>query len=105
MKKTVFPIMLAVSAAILAFSAAASANEVFDKNCAACHKGGGNLMNPAKDLTKDNLAKNGVNTPDAVKAIISNGKAPMPAFKASLDEKQIESVAAYVLEQAEKGWK
>jgi cytochrome c6 len=89
----------------LIFSGAASANDVFDKNCASCHKAGGNLMNPAKDLTKDNLAKNGVATLDAIKAIVSNGKAPMPAFKASLDEKQIDSVSAYVLEQAEKGWK
>ncbi len=89
----------------LVFSGAASANDVFDKNCASCHKGGGNLMNPAKDLTKDNLAKNGAATLDAIKAIVSNGKAPMPAFKASLDEKQIDSVSAYVLEQAEKGWK
>lgn len=100
MKKNLFLAILA-----LVFSGAASANDVFDKNCASCHKGGGNLMNPAKDLTKDNLAKNGAATLDAVKAIVSNGKAPMPAFKTSLDEKQIDSVSAYVLEQAEKGWK
>jgi len=100
MKKSVFLAILA-----LAFSGATIANDVFDKNCASCHKGGGNLMNPAKDLSKDNLAKNGAATLDAVKAIVSNGKAPMPAFKATLDEKQIDGVSAYVLEQAEKGWK
>lgn len=102
MKKTVFLAVLALSA----FSGAANAaNEVFDKNCASCHKGGGNIMNPDKTLMKDSLAKNGVATVDAIKAIVTNGKAPMPAFKASLDEKQIESVSAYVLEQAEKDWK
>lgn len=100
MKKTFI-----LAALALVFSGAATANDVFDKNCASCHKGGSNLMNPAKDLTKENLAKNGAATVDAIKAIVSNGKAPMPAFKGTLDDKQIDSVAAYVLEQAEKGWK
>ncbi|MCD2451244.1 c-type cytochrome [Methylicorpusculum oleiharenae] len=105
MKKSVFLATLTLTASAAVFSGAVSANEVFDKNCASCHKGGGNIMNPAKTLMKDSLDKNGVATVDAVKAIVTNGKAPMPAFKASLDEKQIESVSAYVIEQAGKGWK
>jgi cytochrome c6 len=50
------------------------------------------------------LAKNGVNNVDAIKTLVSKGTGPMPAFAASLDEKQIEAVANYVLTQAKKGW-
>jgi cytochrome c6 len=39
-----------------------------------------------------------------IKNQVSNGKSAMPAFKNKLSDKQIEDVATYVLEQAEKGW-
>lgn len=82
----------------------ASANEVFDKNCSSCHAGGKNIMNPDKTLSMESLEKNGVNSLGAIKTLVSKGKAPMPAFASMLDEKQIDAVAAYVLEQAKKGW-
>ncbi len=93
-----------IIAASIAIAGSAGANDVFKKNCAACHKEGGNIMNPEKTLTKDALEKNGVNSVAAVKKIISEGKAPMPAFAGKLDDKQIDEVAAYVIEQAGKGW-
>lgn len=100
--------MLALTVSILAASFiltnSASANSVFASHCAACHAGGKNIMNPDKDLSMANMEKNGVNTVDAIKALVTNGKAPMPAFKSQLDAAQIDSVANYVLEQAKKGW-
>ncbi|MEL6500197.1 MAG: c-type cytochrome, partial [Cyanobacteria bacterium J06623_1] len=36
---------------------------------------------------------------------VNNGKLAMPAFKGRLKDDEIESVAAYVLEQAANDWK
>lgn len=82
----------------------AMAGEVFDKNCKSCHAGGGNLMNPDKTLSMEHLKANGVDNVAAIKALVSKGKPPMPAFGATLDDGQIDAVANYVLEQAKKGW-
>jgi cytochrome c6 len=35
---------------------------------------------------------------------VTNGKNAMPAFKGYLNQAEIETVAAYVVQQAEKGW-
>lgn len=95
-------LMLIVSPA-QAFSFANGAT-VFSANCAACHVGGGNLVNPAKTLKQDALEKYGMASLDAITTQIMNGKGGMPAFKARLTPEQIEDVAHYVLERATKGW-
>lgn len=82
-----------------------SANDTFDKHCASCHNGGGNLINPQKTLSKQHLADNGVDNIGSISALISNGKPPMPAFGKSLSDKEIADVAQYVLDQAAAGWK
>jgi cytochrome c6 len=96
--------LLLILSAVLLLANLAVANDTFDKNCASCHAGGKNIMNADKDLTKASLDKNGVNTVDKIKKLVSNGKAPMPAFGKQLSQAEIDSVAAYVLEQANKGW-
>ena len=101
MNKTLYFCLFFLS---LAMSNIAGADAVFDKNCASCHAGGGNIMNPDKTLTMDSLKKNGVDNKGAIKKLIADGKAPMPGFASSLDAKQIDSVAGYVLNQAKKGW-
>jgi cytochrome c6 len=98
-------LILALSLACpLMIAGSAGANEVFDKNCASCHSGGGNIMNPDKTLSKEALEANDVNSVDAVKKLVSEGKAPMPAFKGTLDDTQIADVAAFVIEKANSGW-
>jgi cytochrome c6 len=42
---------------------------------------------------------------EAIIAQVTNGKGAMPAFGKKLKADQIEDVAAYVLEQADKDWK
>jgi cytochrome c6 len=98
-------LILALSIACpLTIAGSAGANEIFDKNCAACHAGGGNIMNPEKTLTKESLQKSGMDSVNAVKKRVSEGKAPMPAFKGTLSDAQIDEVAAFVIEQSNKGW-
>ncbi len=81
----------------------ASADVVFDANCVACHKGGGNIMDAKKTLSMDDLKKNGVDSKAKIKTLVKKGKGSMPPF-AALDDKQLDSVAGYVLGQAKKGW-
>jgi len=78
--------------------------KVFGANCAACHMGGGNVINAAKTLKKTALEQYEMASLAAIKTQVTNGKAAMPSFKTRLTPEQIEDVAAYVLDKAEKGW-
>ncbi|MEO1399902.1 MAG: c-type cytochrome [Cyanobacteria bacterium J06635_1] len=78
--------------------------QVFSGNCAACHAGGRNVVNAAKTLQKSDLDQYDMASIEAIKAQVTNGKNAMPAFAGRLTPEQIESVAAYVLDQSEKGW-
>jgi cytochrome c6 len=89
----------------LAAGDAAAGAKIFSANCAACHAGGKNAVNPAKTLFKADLEKYGMNSADAIIAQVTKGKNAMPAFKGRLNPQQIENVAAYVLDKSEKGWK
>lgn len=97
-------ITLVWSSPALAEGNTANGEAIFKANCAACHVGGKNLVNPTKTLKKEDLEKYGMNSFDAIKNQIIKGKAAMPSFLGKLDDQQIEDVAAYVLAQAEKGW-
>ncbi len=78
--------------------------QVFSANCAACHIGGGNVVNSAKTLKKDDLVAYGKDTAEAIVYQVTNGNGAMPAFGGRLTPEQIENVAAYVLSQADQGW-
>ncbi len=82
----------------------ATGAKVFGANCAACHSGGGNAVNPAKTLKKEALAQYSKNSIEAIVTQVTNGKAAMPAFKGRLTDDQIQSVAMFVLDKSEKGW-
>lgn len=87
----------------LAADAGAGA-QVFSANCAACHIGGGNAVNPAKTLKQADLSANGKDTAAAIVTQVTNGNGAMPAFGGRLTAEQIDNVAAYVLAQADQGW-
>jgi cytochrome c6 len=110
MKKILSVLMLSLAVFIIAFCrpaiAADTANgaKVFSANCAACHMGGRNVVAAGKTLKQDALEKYSMNSLEAIVNQVKNGKNAMPAFKNRLNDQQIEDVAAYVLEQAEKDW-
>ena len=60
-------------------------------------------MSSGKSLSKEDLETNKVNSSAAIIEIVTNGKAPMPAF-CKLGAADIENVAAYVLKKADAGW-
>ena len=82
----------------------ANGAKIFSANCAACHAGGRNVIMADKTLKKEALEKYNMNSLEAIVYQVTNGKNAMPAFKGRLNNQQIEDVANYVLEKAEKGW-
>ena len=95
-----------ITVATLGFAnpALADGAATFSANCAACHSGGGNAINPGATLSKADLKKNGKDSLEAIIYQVTNGKAPMPAFGGRLTDDQIAEVAEYVLSQADAGW-
>jgi cytochrome c6 len=61
----------------------------------------GNIIIPEKNLKKETLEANGMNTISAISYQVINGKNGMPAFGGRL-KKEIEDVATYVLKKPEK---
>ena len=110
MKKIVSICLAAIAAFMLLATPARADGDVtagagiFSANCAACHAGGKNVVNPAKTLKKEDLEKYDMLSEEAIVTQVTNGKAAMPAFKGRLKPAQIENVAAYVVSQAEAGW-
>jgi len=83
----------------------ANGEQIFSVHCAGCHINGGNIVRRGKNLQKKALKKYGMDSLEAVAAIVTNGKNNMSAYKDRLSAQEIQEVAAYVLEQAEKGWR
>ena len=97
--------------AVLAISPASAANleegqKVFEANCAACHRGGQNMIGPEKSLEKQALEQYlaGGRSEESVIKQVSSGKNSMPAFGGRLADESIADVAAYVIKSAEDGW-
>jgi cytochrome c6 len=111
MKKIISTILLGITIFTFAFSSpalaadSASGAKLFSANCASCHAGGKNLVQAQKTLKKDALEKYGMYSAEAIIAQVTKGKNAMPAFNGRLKPNQIEDVAAYVLEEADKDWK
>ncbi|BAZ32162.1 cytochrome c6 [Cylindrospermum sp. NIES-4074] len=91
----------------LSASAADTINgaQIFSVHCAGCHDNGGNIIRWGKNLKKNALKRYGMDSIEAITSIVANGKSNMSAYKDRLSGQQIQDVAAYVLEQAEKDWR
>lgn len=89
----------------IAYADPSLGSKVFNANCAACHIGGGNVVQAQKTLKLEALQKYGMDSIDAIVAQVTGGKNAMPAFKGKLKADQINDVAEYVLAQANNGWK
>ncbi|MEI7664657.1 MAG: c-type cytochrome [Synechococcaceae cyanobacterium ELA263] len=87
---------------------AAHGGQIFSANCAACHMGGGNVVNAQATLKKDALesylANYSAGHEAAIITQVTNGKNAMPAFGGKLSATDIEDVASYVEAQANAGW-
>ena len=83
----------------------ANGAKIFSVQCVGCHVNGGNIVRRGKTLRLKALKRNHMDSQDAIATLVTNGKNNMSAYKDRLTPKEIEAVAAYVLEQAEQGWR
>ena len=102
-------LIVLITAPVSAFAGdVANGAKVFSANCAACHAGGGNVVNGEHTLQQDDLkaylAQYNNGHESAIVAQVTYGLNEMPAFIGTLTENQISDVAAYVEEQASNGW-
>ena len=84
---------------------AADGAQLFVQHCSGCHPGGGNIIRRGRTLQAKALAKNGYAEVEAIATIIRNGKGNMSAFADRIAAPDIETLAVYVREQADRGWK
>ena len=86
----------------------AHGEQVFSSNCAACHIGGGNVVNGQRTLQQDDLKAYLANYSDghekAIAYQVTNGKNGMPTFGPKLSDADIADVDAYVESQSVNGW-
>lgn len=82
----------------------ANGAKIFSIQCAGCHINGGNIVRRGKTLKLKALKRNQMDSQDAIATLVTNGKNNMSAYKDRLTAKEIQDVAAYVLEQAKQGW-
>ncbi|MCM1984318.1 c-type cytochrome [Lyngbya confervoides] len=85
--------------------AAPEPTQLFEVHCAGCHPHGGNIVRRGKTLKLKALQKNGVDSPDAVAALIAQGKNSMSAFADRLSAPEITALADHVWIQAQQGWR
>jgi len=110
MKKILSVVILLITLVSLTFASPALAGDatkggaLFTANCASCHMGGRNVVNPTKTLQKADLEKYDMYELEKIKTQITMGKGAMPAFGQKFTPEQIEDIASYVLAQADKGW-
>lgn len=86
----------------------AHGEQIFSANCAACHIGGGNVVNGQRTLQQDDLksylTSYNEGHEEAIAYQVTNGKNGMPAFGGKLSADEIADVAAYVESQSSNGW-
>ena len=75
---------------------------IFNGNCTACHAGGNNSIVAEKKLKKDALVQYGKYDVQAIITQGTNGNGAMPAFGEKLGPDDIEDVANWVYNKADK---
>ena len=105
----------AVAALLIAPAAQASTTgsieqgeQIFAHNCAACHMGGGNVIQASRTLKigdlNEHLGEYRQTPLEAIEHQIEDGKNAMPSYADKLSEEEIIAVATFVEHQAEQGW-
>ena len=70
----------------------------FKEHCAACHAGGGNIINPKKTLSKMDREKNGImNAKDIIKIMRKPGVGMAMFNENVLPEKEAIKIADYII--------
>ncbi|MDD2273142.1 MAG: c-type cytochrome [Desulfuromonadaceae bacterium] len=94
MKKSIFMATVVVSISLMsvaAFAAGAGGEEIFKAKCAACHPGGGNIINPNKPLK-------GIKNTKVIVNKIRKGGGGMPVFDTkTISDTDAKLLAGYII--------
>jgi cytochrome c6 len=93
------------TALALASPSASPEAQLFEIHCAGCHPHGGNIIRRGKSLQTKALQRNGYTDIPTIASLIRQGKGNMSAFADRLSVAETDALAAYVLTQAEQGWR
>ena len=75
-----------------------NAKAEFEEHCAACHKAGGNIINPKKTLSKKDRMENGVKTAADIMKLMRNPGPGMTKFdEKSVPDKEAKAIANYII--------
>lgn len=77
---------------------------LFERNCSMCHPNGQNLILAEKNLKKENLERNGLNSRPSLIYHLRNGKNGMAGFADRLTKEEIRILADYLIFQDEKNF-
>jgi len=70
----------------------------FKEFCSACHADGGNIINPAKTLSKADREKNGIKTvKDIITIMRKPGEGMITFDEQTLPEKEAQKIAEYIV--------
>lgn len=70
----------------------------FQEHCAVCHVNGGNIVNPAKTLSRKDREANGVKTAADIVGKMRNPGAGMTMFdKKTVSDKEARAIADYII--------
>jgi len=70
----------------------------FQEHCAACHKDGGNMINPQKTLKASDRDANGIKSAGDIVKLIRNPGPGMTKFdKKTISDKEAKAIAEYIL--------
>jgi cytochrome c6 len=76
----------------------ATGEELFTKNCAACHPNGGNSINPKRTLHKKDMAQEGIkNWQGIVKFMRQPGPGMTKFDSKTISDKDAKAIAEYIL--------
>jgi len=97
-KQLIVTIGTAVLALASSTAIAASGEALFNQHCAVCHPDGGNIVNKARTLHKNDLNQNGIKD---WKGVVKNIRKPGPGMTAfdakTISDKDAKAIAEYVL--------
>jgi len=72
----------------------------FKEHCAACHAGGGNIINAKKTLHKKDREANGIKTAkDIIKSMRSPGPGMTKFDKKAISDKEAKAIADYIIKE------
>lgn len=104
LKRVLLMAVLCCTMLIAPADAWADGAALFSQHCAGCHVHGGNIIRRGKTLQRSALARQGLDSRDAIAQIAAEGIGQMSGYREQLGDQGIDAVADWVWQQVQLGW-